>query len=344
MTQKILVTGGAGYIGSHTVTALFASGYAPVIVDDFSNSSKSVLDGIARIVGSTPICYEGDCKDKAFLTNVFAREGDIAGVIHFAAHKAVAESVREPIKYYRNNIDSLLVLLEAMKEYGVLPLVFSSSATVYGTPVSNPIPETAPMQTPESPYGATKIIGEGIIRDSVASGSWLSAIALRYFNPIGAHPSGEIGELPLGVPNNLLPYLTQVAIGKREKLTVFGNDYDTPDGTCIRDYLHVADLADAHCAALAFLLKQPAPYYDVFNVGTGMGHSVIDLIQEFERASNITLKYEIGERRPGDVPVCYADVTKINNVLGWKGKHTFFEALTDAWRWETRLAQRNPID
>jgi UDP-glucose 4-epimerase len=335
--QKILVTGGTGYIGSHTVIALAEAGYIPVIVDNFSNSGPKVLDRIALIIAEKPLFYEGDCADASFLEGVFDAQEGIVGVIHFAAHKAVGESIQEPLRYYRNNLNSLATLLEIMRRKNVSSLVFSSSATVYGKPDENPISEEAKIKESESPYGNTKIIGEQIIKDQVKSGVNLSALALRYFNPVGAHPSGKIGELPIGVPNNLLPFLTQVAAGRREKLTVYGGDYDTPDGTCIRDYIHVVDLARAHIAALEYLEKRSSPYYDVFNVGTGNGNSVLELINEFERVNGVKLNYEIGPRREGDISVCYADVAKINKVLGWKAELDLEDALRDSWHWEQSL-------
>ncbi len=335
--KKILVTGGAGYIGSHTVVALIEAHYTPIIIDDFSNSRREVLEQIKELTGKEIVLHEGDVADANFLTNVFNNEKEISGVIHFAAHKAVGESVEKPLKYYRNNLNGLMSLLEVMEQQGVTPLVFSSSATVYGAPDSNPITENAEIKASESPYGSTKIIGEQIIKDLTKSGARVSAVTLRYFNPIGAHKSGKIGELPLGIPNNLLPYLTQVAAGKREKLTVYGNDYDTSDGTCIRDYLHVVDLANAHIAALEHLSKQEAPFYDTFNVGTGNGTTVLELIHLFEKVTGIKLNYEIGPKRKGDVPACYADVQKIKNILSWEAGLTLEDALRDAWRWEEEL-------
>ena len=336
MMKTVLITGGAGYIGSHTAIALLEAGYTPIIVDNLSNSRAESLERIKSITGKDVAFYQGDVTDAAFLSNVFEKEKAIDGVIHFAAYKAVGESVKEPLAYYRNNLGALITLLETMSAHEVIPLVFSSSATVYGDPSINPISELAEIKDAASPYGSTKIIGERIIKDTVQSGRKLAAIALRYFNPVGAHVSGKIGEFPLGVPNNLLPYLTQVAIGKREKLIVYGNDYDTLDGTCVRDYVHVMDLAKAHIAALSHLGEKAVPYYDVFNVGTGKGLSVLEFITAFERVNNVKLNYEIGARREGDIAACFADVQKIERELGWKAELSLDAALRDSWRWENQ--------
>ena len=335
--KKILITGGAGFIGSHTAVALTRAGYQPVIVDDLSNSKAFIIDRITEIAGKKPAFHKGDCKDRSFLTEVFKKEGAIDGVIHFAAYKAVGESTERPLEYYANNLGSLVALLDVMREHGTTKLVFSSSATVYGEPERNPITEEFPIKQATSPYGTTKIVCEQIIRDTVRSSSPLSAVALRYFNPIGAHPSGLIGELPLGTPNNLVPYLTQVASGKREKLTVHGNDYDTPDGTCVRDFIHVEDLARAHVDTLKYLEVVQAPFFDTFNVGTGRGFSVLELIQSFEKATGVALKYEFGPRRSGDVVACYAKAEKIKQHLGWEAKLTLEESLRDAWHWQQQL-------
>ncbi len=332
---KILVTGGAGYIGSHTVVELVNHGYEPVIVDNFSNSSPAVLDGIAKITGSRPVFYEGDCNDAAFMAQVFASERP-AGAIHFAAYKAVGESVAKPLMYYENNIGSLLVLLKTMLAFECHLLVFSSSCTVYGTPDKLPVTEASPMQEAESPYGYTKQVSERIIADTCQAHPELAAVALRYFNPIGAHPSAHIGELPLGVPNNLVPFVTQTAAGIRPELVVFGNDYNTPDGTNIRDYIHVVDLAIAHVKTLEYLQKEDVSY-DVINVGTGRGHSVLEVVHTFEQVSGRPLPHRIGPRRPGDVEEVYAAVDKARTTLGWQARYTLEDALRDAWRWQQSL-------
>ena len=332
---KILVTGGAGYIGSHTVVELVNHGYEPVIVDNFSNSSPAVLDGIAKITGSRPVFYEGDCNDAAFMAQVFASERP-AGAIHFAAYKAVGESVAKPLMYYENNIGSLLVLLKTMLAFECHLLVFSSSCTVYGTPDKLPVTEASPMQEAESPYGYTKQVSERIIADTCQAHPELAAVALRYFNPIGAHPSAHIGELPLGVPNNLVPFVTQTAAGIRPELVVFGNDYNTPDGTNIRDYIHVVDLAIAHVKTLEYLQKEDVSY-DVINVGTGRGHSVLEVVHTFEQVSGRPLPHRIGPRRPGDVEQVYAAVDKARTTLGWQARYTLEDALRDAWRWQQSL-------
>lgn len=335
--MKILVTGGAGFIGSHTVVELHERGYLPVILDNFYNSKPQVLEGLQRITGKQFPFYQTDCNDKAAMDELFATE-QFDGVIHFAAYKAVGESVQLPLKYYNNNLGTLLILLELCEKYNVRNFVFSSSCTVYGEPDTLPVTEDTPRKPAESPYGNTKSICEDILRDFVKSGAALKAISLRYFNPIGAHPSAEIGELPLGVPGNLVPYITQVAAGIREKLSVFGNDYNTPDGTCIRDYIHVVDLAKAHVKALHLLdHKGDATYYDVFNVGTGNGHSVLEVIKTFEQVSNQKLNYSFEARRAGDIEKIWAQADKINSQLDWKAEKTLAEALADAWRWQQKL-------
>jgi len=339
--KKVLVTGGAGFIGSHTVVALHEAGYVPVVVDDFSNSEPSVMDRLGEILGQAVVCHRVDCTDRAALQAVFQAEGEIAALIHFAAFKAVGESVREPLKYYRNNLGGLLTCLELMGEFGVSDLVFSSSCTVYGQPDPLPVTEASPLKPAESPYGATKQISEGILLHAVAAGVTLRAMILRYFNPIGAHESARIGELPLGVPNNLVPFITQTAAGIREQLTVFGDDYETPDGSCIRDYIHVMDLAEAHVAALSWLERQPGEALcEALNVGTGAGHSVFEVIGAFEEASGETLRRVVGPRRPGDIPAIYADVTRSEEVLGWRARRTLGQAMADAWRWQQALARR----
>ncbi|MFD1144467.1 UDP-glucose 4-epimerase GalE [Larkinella insperata] len=339
--MRILVTGGAGFIGSHTVVELVNAGYEPIIIDNFSNSDRSALDGLRQILNRDVIFYQGDCNDPETLNAIFEKES-LGGVIHFAAHKAVGESVAKPLMYYRNNLDSTILLLETMQRYGVSNLVFSSSCTVYGQPEQLPVTEATPRLPAQSPYGNTKTICEDIIRDTVRSGAAMKAIALRYFNPIGAHPSGLIGELPLGVPSNLVPFITQTAAGLREKVTVFGNDYDTPDGTCIRDYIHVVDLAKAHVQALRLLDSQEEnSYYDIFNVGTGQGNTVLELIKTFEEVNQLKLNYSIGPRRPGDVEKIYAQVDKVNNVMGWRAEKSLADGLRDAWRWEQNLHLKN---
>lgn len=336
--KNILVTGGAGFIGSHTVVALAEAGFRPVIVDDFSNSHRSVLDGIAAIIGQDVGCYNFDCNEIERLREVI-RDEKIDGVIHFAASKAVGESMKEPLRYYRNNVGGMITLLEAMEAEQVRYLIFSSSCTVYGEPENPCVTEEMPVQPASSVYGNTKQICEEIMHDYAAVNP-LKSISLRYFNPIGAHPSAKIGELPLGVPSNLVPYLLQVAAGIKESLTVFGDDYPTPDGTCIRDYIHVMDLAEAHVAALNFLIKSgESNYYDVINIGTGTGSSVMELIRTFETISETPLNYQIGPRRPGDITAIWSDVQKANSLLGWKARRSMRDALEDAWRWQQTLVE-----
>jgi len=335
--MKILVNGGAGFIGSHTTVELFSAGHTPIIVDDFSNSQKWIIDRIEQITSKRPKVYEGDCTDFNFMNSVFEKEKDIDGVIHFTAFKAVDESIQKPIPYYKNNINSLLILLEVMQKHSVENIVFSSSATVYGDPDTNPLTESSPRKQATNPYGNTKLIAEDILRDIVTSNANIKTIPLRYFNPIGAHESHLIGELPSGVPSNLVPYITQTAAGIRDKLTVFGNDYNTPDGTCLRDFIHVVDLAKAHIATLEYLQKQKSPFFDVFNVGTGNGTSVLELINAFEKVNNTKVNYKIGPRRPGDVEACWADTKKINEVMGWKAQKTISEAMKDSWEWQKTL-------
>ena len=335
---KILVTGGTGYIGSHTVVELMCNGFDVVIVDNLSNSSLDVLDGITRIVGARPAFFHGDITDLSQLKRLFDEHPNIEGIINFAASKAVGESVHKPILYYRNNLNGLLNLLDLMPLYGVKGIVFSSSCTVYGEPDRNPIDDTAPVKRPTSPYGATKQISEEIIEDVITSGAPIRSILLRYFNPIGAHPSACIGELPNGVPQNLVPYLTQAAAGIRKELTVFGDDYNTPDGSCIRDYIDVNDLAKAHVVALKRLLyKKDTPSLEVFNLGTGNGCSVLGLINAFEKATGVKVPYKIGERRQGDIEQIWADPRKANEVLGWKAETPIERTLESAWRWQQSL-------
>jgi UDP-glucose 4-epimerase len=338
MKEKILVTGGTGYIGSHTTVELQNAGYEVVIIDNLSNSNRDVLDGIEAITGIRPVFVEGDCTDIATLRRLFKENPGIKGIINFAASKAVGESVHKPILYYRNNLATLLNLLECMPEFGVKGIVFSSSCTVYGEPDVNPIDETAPIKPATSPYGNTKQISEEIITDFIRSGAPIKSILLRYFNPIGAHPSSCIGELPVGVPQNLVPYLTQAAAGIRKELTVFGDDYDTPDGSCIRDYIDVVDLAKAHVTAMKRMLDNPdTPAVEVFNLGTGRGLSVLELINSFERATGVKVPYKIGARREGDIEKIWADPKKANEVLGWKAEVPIDDTMRNTWAWQCKL-------
>ena len=341
MKETILVTGGTGFIGSHTTVELQQAGYDVVIVDNLSNSNASVVDGIEKITGIRPAFEQVDCLDYEKLEAVFQKY-DIKGIIHFAASKAVGESVEKPLLYYRNNIVSLVNLLELMPKYNVKGIIFSSSCTVYGQPDPEflPVTEAAPIKKAESPYGNTKQINEEIIYDTVMSGSPIKSIILRYFNPIGSHPTSIIGELPNGVPMNLIPYLTQAAIGIREYLTVFGDDYNTPDGSCIRDYIYVVDLAKAHVAAMARILEGKSEEdVEVFNVGTGNGISVLELINSFERATGVKLPYKIGPRRGGDIEAIWGNVDKANNVLGWKADTPLDDILLSAWNWQKKLRE-----
>jgi UDP-glucose 4-epimerase len=339
--KKILVTGGAGYIGSHAVVELAQAGYEPIIVDDFSNSKESVLAGLRDILGRDVPCHHVDCGNAAALREVFRKEGNVQGVIHFAAFKAVGESVQKPLAYFQNNVGSLLTLIEVMNEVGVENLVFSSSCTVYGVPDQLPVTEATPTKPASSPYGRTKQMCEDIVHDVAgAPGNKLRTILLRYFNPIGAHPSAKIGELPLGVPNNLVPFITQTAAGLRDKLTIFGNDYDTPDGTNVRDYIYVVDLAKAHIVAVQRLLDRKATdAVETFNIGTGHGNTVLEVVTTFEQASGQKLNYAIGPRRPGDVPAIYADATKAAEVLGFETETSLFDALASAWKWQQTLGK-----
>lgn len=338
--KKILVTGGAGYIGAHTVVELIESGYDVVIVDDLSRSDKTLLDGIEKVTGKSVNFCQGDCRDKQFMTKVFQSAGPIASVLHFAAYKSVGESVDKPLLYFDNNLNSLIVLLETMQENEVKDFIFSSSCTVYGQPDIIPVNEQAPFKKAESAYGSTKQMCERILEDVASKG--LRIISLRYFNPIGAHPSALLGEVPLGTPNNLVPYITQTAAGIRERVTVFGNDYDTPDGTCVRDFIHVVDLAIAHVKAMQFLeSRTEEKLYEAFNLGTGVGVSVLQLIERFIAATNVNVPYVIGPRRPGDVVKVYADPAKINKTLGWKSKFSLDESLLHAWQWEKKIRKIN---
>ncbi|MCL2133784.1 MAG: UDP-glucose 4-epimerase GalE [Bacteroidales bacterium] len=336
--MKILVTGGTGYIGSHTAVELQQAGFEVVIVDNLSNSSIEVLDGIVRITGIWPHFAQIDCLNYDDLHRVFIEHPEIGAVIHFAASKAVGESVQQPLLYYRNNLQSLINLLDIMIERKVSNLVFSSSCTVYGQPDKLPVTEQAPTQPAASPYGNTKQICEEIINDTAHSGVPIKSILLRYFNPIGAHHSAEIGELPLGVPQNLVPFITQTAIGRHEKLRVFGNDYSTPDGSCIRDYISVVDLAKAHLAACNRLLNNlSAEKVEVFNIGTGKGLSVLELIHLFQQVADIVLPYEIVGRREGDIEQIWAEPCKANTVLGWTAKESIEDTLLSAWKWEQKI-------
>ena len=331
---KILVTGGLGFIGSHTVVELIAAGYEVVIADDLSNAQLFILDNIEKISNAKPSFYQIDVADKISLSGVLNKEKNIDAVIHFAAFKAVGESVKEPLKYFMNNLYSLINLLECMNEKQISNIVFSSSATVYGDPVKSPVTETTPFKKALSAYGSTKQTGEDIL-EKVAATKSINAISLRYFNPVGAHSSALLGELPLGIPNNLLPFVTQTAAGLREKLTVYGNDYNTPDGTCIRDYIHVVDLAKAHVKSCDRLLqKQQKNNYEVFNIGTGNGVSVLEVIQAFEKYNNLKLNYLIGAEREGDAASIYADVSLAEKELGWKAKYDLEEMVVTAWRWQ----------
>ncbi len=341
MTKKILVTGGLGFIGSHTVVALQERGFEVVIIDNLSNSSLQVLGGIARITKISPEFEKLDLRDKASVKAFFEKYPNIEGVIHFAASKAVGESVENPLLYYENNINTLVYVLQQLKDMEAPKFIFSSSCTVYGQADELPITESAPVKKAESPYGNTKQIGEEIIADTCKAIDKLNAISLRYFNPIGAHPSANIGELPIGTPQNLVPYITQTAAGKREKLSVFGNDYPTPDGTCIRDYIHVMDLAQAHVVALERLLDgEQEDSYEVFNLGTGKGNSVLEAIKAFEKVSDKKLPYEIVGRREGDITAAYADTTKANEVLKWKAEYTIEDAMASAWKWQQHLEEK----
>ncbi len=335
---KILVTGGLGYIGSHTVVELQQAGYEVVIIDDCSNASEAVLEGIAAITGKPPHFERFDLREKKKVIDFFNRHPDIKGTIHFAASKAVGESVEKPLLYYENNLGSLVYLLQQLTGRGRRSFIFSSSCTVYGQADALPITEGAPVKPAESPYGNTKQIGEEIIGDTCRVHPELQAISLRYFNPIGAHPSNMIGELPMGIPQNLVPFITQTAAGLRKELSVFGDDYPTPDGTCIRDYIYVVDLARAHVVALQRLLEEGnQENYEVFNIGTGTGTSVLEVIHSFERVSGKALNYQIVGRRPGDVTQAYADTSKANKTLGWKATTALDQAIKTAWDWEQKI-------
>lgn len=339
MKQTILVTGGTGFIGSHTTVELIEAGYKVVIVDNLSNSKIEVLDGIEKITGVRPAFEQVDLRDFAATEAVFAKYPDIEGIIHFAASKAVGESVQKPLLYYRNNIVSLVNLLELMPKYNVKGIIFSSSCTVYGQPkLENlPVKEDCPHQKATSPYGNTKEINEQIITDYIHSGANIKSIVLRYFNPIGAHPSAEIGELPNGVPNNLIPFVTQTAMGIRKELTIFGNDYSTPDGTCIRDYIYVVDLAKAHVAAMRRVLDEETESLEFFNIGTGKGNSTLEIVNTFEKATGVKLNWKFGPRREGDIEEIFGNVEKANKVLGWKAEAKLDDVLRSAWKWQEKL-------
>lgn len=341
MKGKILVTGGAGYIGSHTVVELQNAGYEVVVIDDLSNANVDSIDGIERITGIRPAFEKLDCNDYEGMKKMFQKHQGIQGVIHFAASKAVGESVHKPLLYYRNNLNSLMNILDLMPENKVKGIVFSSSCTVYGEPDNNPIDETAPIKPATSPYGNTKQINEEIIRDFIASGAPVKSIILRYFNPIGAHPSTEIGELPNGVPQNLVPFITQTAIGIRQQLSVFGDDYNTPDGSCIRDFINVVDLAKAHVIAIDRMLGDVVDEkIEIFNLGTGNGLSVLELIRVFEKVSGEKLNYKIVERRGGDIEKIWANPHKANNVLGWTAKESIEDTMLSAWKWQLKLREK----
>lgn len=341
MKQTILVTGGTGFIGSHTTVELQQAGYNVVIIDNLSNSNADVLDGIEQITGIRPAFEKVDCCNKAALEQVFTKYADIKGIIHFAASKAVGESVEKPLMYYRNNIDSLLNLLELMPQFGVKGIIFSSSCTVYGQPSKEylPVTEDAPIQKALSPYGNTKQINEEIIQDYIHSGANVKSIILRYFNPIGAHPSALIGELPNGVPMNLIPFVTQTAMGIRNELKIFGNDYDTSDGTCIRDYIYVVDLAKAHVKAMARVLDMDTEPIEIFNVGTGRGVTTYEVVEKFEKATGVKVNWTYAPRREGDIEKVWANPDKANNVLGWKAEANLEDVLKTAWDWQVKLRE-----
>lgn len=341
MKQTILVTGGTGFIGSHTTVELQQAGYKVVIVDNLSNSKIEVLDGIEKITGVRPAFENVDLRDKEATEKVFEKYPDIEGIIHFAASKAVGESVQKPLLYYRNNIVSLVNLLELMPKYNVKGIIFSSSCTVYGQPTAEnlPVTENAPIQPALSPYGNTKQVNEEIIRDYIHSGAPVKSIVLRYFNPIGAHPSAHIGELPNGVPMNLIPFVTQTAIGVRQELKIFGNDYNTPDGTCIRDYIYVVDLAKAHVAAMARVLDQDTDAIEYFNIGTGTGVSTLEVVEGFERATGVKVNWHYAPRREGDIEKVWGNVDKANKVLGWKADTPLEDVLKSAWKWQLKLRE-----
>jgi UDP-glucose 4-epimerase len=333
--KKVLLTGGAGYIGSHTAVELIQQGFDVVVLDDFSRSEKRMVDGIEKITGKNVVCYQGSCTDEKFLDTVFSKE-NFDSVIHFAAYKSVNESVQQPLLYYQNNVGSMTALLKAMEKFHVNEIIFSSSCTVYGEPDLIPVDELAPFKKAESPYGATKQMCERILEDCIQTNQPLRSVSLRYFNPVGAHPSALIGELPIGTPSNLVPYVTQTAAGIRQKLTVFGNDYNTPDGSCMRDFIHVVDLAKAHVMALQ-KVEALENRNEVFNLGTGIGVTVLDLVKRFIKTTGIPLNYEVGPRRAGDVEKIYADPAKAANILGWRTQLSLEDSLLHAWQWEKQI-------
>lgn len=338
MKQKILVTGGTGYIGSHTVVELQEAGYEVVVIDDLSNSSIDVLDNIEKITGTKPEFEQFSLVDTVKTDDFFNRNSDISAIIHFAASKAVGESVEKPLKYYRNNLVSLMNILDCQLKYNIANIVFSSSCTVYGQPEVLPVTEKTPRKDAESPYGNTKRVNEDILHDAIAAFPQLTGIALRYFNPIGAHPSALIGELPLGVPQNLVPFITQTAAGLRDELKVFGDDYNTPDGSAVRDYINVVDLAKAHVVAIERLLEgKNKKNYEIFNLGTGNGASVLQIVKGFEKATGVKLNYKIVARRAGDIEQIWADTTFANQELGWKAERGLEETLLSAWNWEKKV-------
>lgn len=337
-SKKILVTGGAGYIGAHTVVELIQAGYDPVVIDNLMSSDLTLIKGIEKLTGRNVNFKQGDCRDRRFLQHIFTAEGPIRSVMHFAALKSVGESVHKPLEYHENNIGSLIILLQVMQEHSVRDFIFSSSCTVYGQPDQIPVDELAPFKKAESPYGATKQICERILEDVYKTG--LRVVSLRYFNPIGAHPSALIGELPIGIPNNLVPFITQTAAGWRDQLIVFGNDYNTPDGSCIRDFIHVTDLAVAHVKALAWLQpRKEKQLYEAFNVGTGIGVSVLELVNTFIKKTGTRLPFRIGPRRPGDVEKVFANPAKINRTMEWKSRFSMEDALVHAWEWQKKLSR-----
>ena len=338
MNKKILVTGGLGYIGSHVVVELQNEGFQVIVIDNLSNSSMDVLDKIIEITGITPLFEKIDLRDKNMVSDFFKRHSDIYGVIHFAASKAVGESTNNPLKYYENNISPLVYILQQLEKIKDQNFIFSSSCTVYGQADKSPITEDTSLKKAESPYGNTKKIGEQIIEDTCKINNNLNAISLRYFNPIGAHSSAKIGELPIGTPQNLVPFVTQTGIGIRKELSIFGKDYPTPDGTCIRDYIHVVDLAKAHVIAMKrIILKDNSDNYEVFNLGTGKGSSVLEVVNAFEEISGIKLNYMFSERRAGDIAAAFADTQKANKILGWKSELSLNEAMLSAWEWEKKI-------